>query len=113
MNDSFGVSVFEYLKTLVPQWRLCDEAWLLGEDHLVGIGLERNYGGQLMVVPWPDGGLMQHPALPAIEPALKAAGKRTELSSSSMIGMVTLTTGNKRPSLRFRGPSGRGSETTS
>jgi hypothetical protein len=70
----FGALVFDYLKTVVPFWRLCDEAWALGEDHLVGIGVLRNYGGQLMVVLQSDGWSKPHPAWPNIEPALEAAG---------------------------------------
>lgn len=74
--QTFGALVFEYLKTLVPDWRLCDEAWLLGNDHLVGIGVERNYGGQLMVIPWADGA-EPHPQWPNIEPLLSAHGIST------------------------------------
>lgn len=78
VEPTFGVLVFDYLKTLVPSWRLCDEAWVLAGDHLVGIGVERNYGGQLMVVPDPEGSAKPHPAWPDIEPSLEAAGYTPE-----------------------------------
>jgi hypothetical protein len=74
MPRSFGGIVFDYLKTAVPYWRLSDEAWSLGDEHLIGIGVLRNYGGQLMVVPWSDGGSMPHPSWPDVGPALDAAG---------------------------------------
>lgn len=53
---TFSQEVFEYLTTLVPYWRVSDEGWPLGEDdhYLTGIGVERNFGGQVMVVPWDD-----------------------------------------------------------
>lgn len=39
----------------MPYWRVTDEAWPLGEEsesrYLNGIGVLRNYGGQVMVVP--------------------------------------------------------------
>lgn len=39
----------------VPRWRLSDEAWNLGDNkYLTGIGVQRNNGGQLMVVLWPE-----------------------------------------------------------
>ncbi|MBV8530016.1 MAG: hypothetical protein JO104_01760 [Candidatus Eremiobacteraeota bacterium] len=31
---------------------MSDEAWSVGSDHLTGIGVLRNYGGQVMVMPW-------------------------------------------------------------
>ncbi len=71
--SSFGELVFEYLKTVVPHWRLCDEAWLLGDDHLVGIGVERNYGGQMLIVPLSGGDVVPHQDWPDILPALEAA----------------------------------------
>jgi len=41
---------------LVPYWRICDKAWHIGENiYLAGIGVERNYGGQLLVIPVADG----------------------------------------------------------
>jgi hypothetical protein len=50
--ERFGSVIFEYLKTIVPYWRICDEAWHVTEDpYLGGIGVERNYGGQLLVIP--------------------------------------------------------------
>jgi hypothetical protein len=49
---SFDQDLYSYVETLVPYWRVCDEAWPLGEDHLVGIGVLRNHGGQVMVLPW-------------------------------------------------------------
>ena len=80
---SFGSLVFEHLKTLVPFWRVCDEAWLLGNDYLVGIGVERNYGGQLLVVPLPDRE-PPHPRWPDILPSLESAGIFTRIESSSL-----------------------------
>jgi hypothetical protein len=49
---TFEQDLYNYVETLVPYWRVCDEAWPLGEDNLVGIGVLRNYGGQVMVLPW-------------------------------------------------------------
>jgi hypothetical protein len=53
---AFGQELFAYITTLVPYWRVCDEAWALdeGDDHLTGIGVLRNYGGQVLIVPWDD-----------------------------------------------------------
>jgi hypothetical protein len=51
---SFGREVFEYITSLVPYWRVTDEAWPVEDDHLTGIGVERNYGGQVMVLPWSE-----------------------------------------------------------
>src|ERR1700757_4634160 len=51
MSQTFGQEVYEYIVTLVPYWRATTEAWLLSnERYLVGIGVLRNYGGDLMVV---------------------------------------------------------------
>ena len=47
---TFGQELFKHITTVVPYWRVCDEAWLLGGDHLTGIGVLRNYGGQVMVL---------------------------------------------------------------
>jgi hypothetical protein len=50
---TFGQELFKYIKTVVPYWRVCDEAWLLAnDDYLTGIGVLRNYGGEVMVMPW-------------------------------------------------------------
>lgn len=49
---TFSSELFEYITTVVPYWRVCDEAWPLANDHLTGIGVERNWGGQVMVMPW-------------------------------------------------------------
>jgi hypothetical protein len=49
---TFGKELFEHITTVVPYWRVCDEAWPLAGDHLTGIGVLRNYGGQVMVLPW-------------------------------------------------------------
>ena len=49
---TFGQELFEHITTVVPYWRVCDEAWALADDHLTGIGVLRNYGGQVMVLPW-------------------------------------------------------------
>lgn len=47
---TFGQEVCEYILTLVPYWRVSTEAWKLSDDnYLVGIGVLRNYGGDLMV----------------------------------------------------------------
>ena len=44
--------VFEYLASIVPYWRVSDDAWPLTDgSHLAGIGVLRNYGGGLLVVP--------------------------------------------------------------
>jgi hypothetical protein len=52
---SFGRILFAYLTTLVPDWRVSDEAWSLDDDsHLCGFGVQRNLGGELLVVPWSD-----------------------------------------------------------
>ncbi|HEY2476922.1 MAG TPA: hypothetical protein VGI19_19225 [Candidatus Cybelea sp.] len=50
--STFGSELFAYLTTVVPSWRVCDEAWPIASDHLTGIGVKRNYGGQVMVMPW-------------------------------------------------------------
>ena len=47
-------SCSKYITTLVPYWRVSDEAWPIGDDHLVGIGVLRKYGGQVIVLPWDD-----------------------------------------------------------
>lgn len=47
----FGQRVYDRIVRLVPYWRASTEAWLLSDDsYLVGIGVLRNYGGDLMVV---------------------------------------------------------------
>lgn len=47
----FGQRVYERIVRLVPYWRASTEAWLLSDDsYLVGIGVLRNYGGDLMVI---------------------------------------------------------------
>lgn len=51
---TFGSELFEYITTVVPHWRVCDEAWAIASDHLTGIGVLRNYGGQVMVMPWDE-----------------------------------------------------------
>jgi hypothetical protein len=53
-GSRFGQELFEYLTTLVPYWRVSDEAWPLEKDHIRGIGVLRNYGGAVMVMPWND-----------------------------------------------------------
>ncbi|HXO17918.1 MAG TPA: hypothetical protein VN909_07080 [Candidatus Dormibacteraeota bacterium] len=50
--SAFSQEVFTYITTVVPYWRVNDEAWSLESDYLTGIGVERNYGGQVMVMPW-------------------------------------------------------------
>lgn len=57
----FGQELFAYITTLVPYWRVCDEAWPLKYDersglseHLTGIGVLRNYEGDAMVIPWSE-----------------------------------------------------------
>jgi hypothetical protein len=51
---TFGQELFEYITTVVPYWRVSDEAWPLADDYLTGIGVLRNYGGQVMVLPWSE-----------------------------------------------------------
>jgi hypothetical protein len=51
----FVSTLFQYINTVVPYWRVCDEAWPLGplgDNQLIGIGVLRNYGGEVMVLPW-------------------------------------------------------------
>lgn len=59
--SSFGSELFTYITTLVPYWRVNDEAWPLDAEseppYLSGIGVLRNYGGQVMVVPGEDSSL--------------------------------------------------------
>jgi hypothetical protein len=57
----FGREVWDYVSTLVPYWRLSDEAWSLDsawppepDSHLIGIGVLRNYGGDVIVIPWDE-----------------------------------------------------------
>jgi hypothetical protein len=52
--STFGQELFKHITTVVPYWRACDEAWPLADDHLTGIGVLRNYGGQVMVLPWSE-----------------------------------------------------------
>ncbi|HTJ24984.1 MAG TPA: hypothetical protein VMA36_02365 [Candidatus Limnocylindria bacterium] len=48
----FQQAVFAYITTLVPYWRVSDDAWPLSDgSYLAGIGVLRNYGGDAMVVP--------------------------------------------------------------
>jgi hypothetical protein len=51
---TFGQELFEHITTVVPYWRVNDEAWLDGDGYLTGIGVLRNYGGQAMILPWGD-----------------------------------------------------------
>ncbi len=54
MSD-FGRELFEYMTSLVPFWRVSDDAWNLGGDaFLAGIEVLRNYGGEVMVIPWDE-----------------------------------------------------------
>lgn len=47
----FGQRAYERIVRLVPYWRASTEAWRLSNDsYLVGIGVLRNYGGDLMVI---------------------------------------------------------------
>ncbi len=50
--STFGQELFRYITTVIPYWRVCDEGWPLANDYLTGIGVLRNYGGQVMVLPW-------------------------------------------------------------
>jgi hypothetical protein len=54
LMPTFVQEVFKYITSVVPNWRVSDEAWLLEGDYLTGIGVERNYGGQVIVLPWDD-----------------------------------------------------------
>lgn len=51
---TFRRELFEHITTVVPQWRVNDEAWLVGNDYLTGIRVLRNCGGQVMILPWDD-----------------------------------------------------------
>jgi len=52
---SFRQELFAYITSIVPFWRVTDDAWLLcNESHVSGIGVLRNYGGDVLVVPWSD-----------------------------------------------------------
>ncbi|HEY1977380.1 MAG TPA: hypothetical protein VGG89_12575 [Candidatus Baltobacteraceae bacterium] len=55
-SASFGQEIFAFLTTLVPYWRVSDDAWLLQDgSHLSGIAVLRNFGGDVLVVKWePD-----------------------------------------------------------
>lgn len=46
--------LFEYIATIVPYWRVSDEAWPLKGEYLTGKGVLRNDGGQVMVMVWND-----------------------------------------------------------
>jgi hypothetical protein len=48
--DLFGREVFKYVASLVPYWRVADEAWSIGTAIVSGIGVERNFG-QILIVP--------------------------------------------------------------
>lgn len=49
---TFGSELFEYITNLIPYWRVSDEAWSVASGHLTGVGVERNLGGQVMVMAW-------------------------------------------------------------
>jgi hypothetical protein len=50
---TFSSEVFNFIKTLVPYWRVSDDAWRLADgSYLTGIGVLRNFGGSVMVIPW-------------------------------------------------------------
>jgi len=69
---TFGQELFEYITTVVPDWRVCDEAWPLADDYLTGIGVLRNYDGQVMVLPWnEDAGKQLARFRELLEPLLK------------------------------------------
>jgi hypothetical protein len=52
---TLGHQLFDYLASIVPYWRVSDDAWsLCDESHLVGIGVLRNYGGDVLVIPWSE-----------------------------------------------------------
>lgn len=56
-HATFGQRVFDRLARIVPYWRVSDDAWALSDDsHLCGLGVLRNYGGALLVVPVDSGG---------------------------------------------------------
>jgi hypothetical protein len=47
----FGQRVYDRIVRLVPCWRASTDAWSLSDgSHLVGIGVLRNYGGDLLVI---------------------------------------------------------------
>lgn len=49
----FGREVFQYLVEIVPYWRVSDDAWMLSDgSYLTGIGVLRNFGGNVLVVPF-------------------------------------------------------------
>jgi hypothetical protein len=51
--ETFPRMLFSYVATLVPYWRVCDDAWSLADgSHLLGIVVQRNYGGETIVVIW-------------------------------------------------------------
>lgn len=55
MGRNLGRDLFTYLTTIVPYWRVSDDAWQLDDDsYLGGIGVLRNYGGDVLIVPWSD-----------------------------------------------------------
>jgi hypothetical protein len=70
----FGSELFQYITTLVPYWRVSDDAWRLGNDdsYLTGIEVLRNYGGSAMVIPWDENRRKELSEL--------GAGKRVNLS---------------------------------
>jgi hypothetical protein len=93
----FSKLVFDYLQTLVPYWRVCDEAWPVGDEHLIGIGVERNYGGKVTIVPLPDEDLLPHPSWPDIEHGLKASGRAVN-------GVVVVLDDRNRDAYRAQTP---------
>lgn len=47
----FEQRVYDRIVRLVPYWRVSMDAWSLSDNaHLAGIGVLRNYGGDLMVL---------------------------------------------------------------
>lgn len=52
-RERFGTELFHYLASILPYWRVSDDAWRLTDDnYLAGIGVLRNKGGDALVIPW-------------------------------------------------------------
>jgi hypothetical protein len=46
-------NLFQFITSIVPYWRVSDECWHLSDEAVFcGIGVHRNYGGQVMVRAW-------------------------------------------------------------
>lgn len=104
---TFGQELFEYITTIVPRWRVCDEAWPLVGGHLTGIGVLRNYGGQVMVLPWTENARRQlahfHDLIAPLSERIVVVVDDRDLedveSTSAMLSPITVLPWSRRTEL--------------